>query len=30
MGLYVAQAEHNEGLARLVFGGEPDLVACKF
>lgn len=29
MGLYVAKAEHHEGLARLVFGGKPDLVACK-
>ena len=29
MGLYVAQAEHHERFAGLVFGGEPDLVAGK-
>jgi hypothetical protein len=29
IGVYVAQAKHNEGLARLVFGSEPDLVAGK-
>jgi hypothetical protein len=29
MGVYVALAQHNEGLAGLVFGGEPNLVACK-
>lgn len=27
MGLYVAQAEHHQRFAGLVFGGQPDLVA---